>query len=58
MATTRARDIELVTFGETMLRLSRPTGTRIETATELEFRSAGAESNVATAAANLGTAAA
>ncbi|QFU84788.1 bifunctional 2-dehydro-3-deoxygluconokinase/2-dehydro-3-deoxygalactonokinase [Natronorubrum aibiense] len=47
----------LVTFGETMLRLSPPNGTRLETATELDFRSAGAESNVAIAASALGTSA-
>ena len=46
---------ELVTFGETMLRLSPPAGDRLETARSLEFRTAGAESNVAIAAARLGT---
>ncbi|REA00901.1 2-keto-3-deoxygluconate kinase [Haloferax sp. Atlit-6N] len=46
---------DLVTFGETMLRLSPPAGERLETATELDFRTAGAESNVAIAAARLGT---
>jgi 2-dehydro-3-deoxygluconokinase len=46
--------IDLVTFGETMLRLSPPSGDRLETATALEFRTAGAESNVAIAAARLG----
>jgi len=45
---------DLVTFGETMLRLSPPKGERLETATDLEFRAAGAESNVATAAQRLG----
>jgi len=45
---------DLVTFGETMIRLSPPEGERIETARELEFRTAGAESNVAVAAARLG----
>ncbi|WP_132058093.1 bifunctional 2-dehydro-3-deoxygluconokinase/2-dehydro-3-deoxygalactonokinase [Halorussus amylolyticus] len=45
---------DLVTFGETMLRLSPPHGERLETATDLEFRAAGAESNVAVAAARLG----
>src|SRR6056297_2909998 len=45
---------DLVTFGETMLRLSPPDGERLETADDLEFRSAGAESNVAVAAARLG----
>lgn len=44
----------LVTFGETMLRLSPPAGSRLETATQLDFRTAGAESNVAIAASNLG----
>ena len=47
--------IDLVTFGETMLRLSPPAGDRLETATSLEFRTAGAESNVAIAASRLGT---
>ena len=46
--------VDLVTFGETMLRLSPPAGDRLETATSLEFRTAGAESNVAIAAARLG----
>ncbi len=45
---------DLVTFGETMLRLSPPGNERIETTTELELRAAGAESNVAAAAARLG----
>jgi len=45
---------ELVTFGETMLRLSPSSGERLETATSLEFRTAGAESNVAIAASRLG----
>ena len=45
---------DLVTFGETMLRLSPPNGERLETTDELEFRAAGAESNVAVAAARLG----
>ncbi|WP_436344909.1 bifunctional 2-dehydro-3-deoxygluconokinase/2-dehydro-3-deoxygalactonokinase [Natronorubrum sp. FCH18a] len=46
--------MSLVTFGETMLRFAPESGERIETATELEFRTAGAESNVAIAASNLG----
>ena len=46
--------IDLVTFGETMLRLSPSSGDRLETATSLEFRTAGAESNVAIAAERLG----
>ncbi|RQG93616.1 bifunctional 2-dehydro-3-deoxygluconokinase/2-dehydro-3-deoxygalactonokinase [Natrarchaeobius chitinivorans] len=44
----------LATFGETMLRLSPAAGDRIETATQLDFQTAGAESNVAIAASNLG----
>ena len=46
---------DLVTFGETMLRLSPPTGERLETATSLDFRTAGAESNVAISASRLGS---
>jgi 2-dehydro-3-deoxygluconokinase len=45
---------DIVTFGETMLRLSPPQGERVETARELEFRAAGAESNVAVTAERLG----
>ncbi|WP_136601602.1 bifunctional 2-dehydro-3-deoxygluconokinase/2-dehydro-3-deoxygalactonokinase [Salinigranum halophilum] len=44
----------LATFGETMVRLSPPAGERLETARNLAFRTAGAESNVAVAAARLG----
>lgn len=46
---------DLVTFGETLLRLSPPLGERLETATSLNFRTAGAESNVSIAASHLGT---
>lgn len=46
--------IDLATFGETMLRLSPPSGERLETANSLNFRTAGAESNVAIAATRLG----
>ncbi|NEU58890.1 bifunctional 2-dehydro-3-deoxygluconokinase/2-dehydro-3-deoxygalactonokinase [Halorussus sp. MSC15.2] len=49
---------DLVTFGETMLRLSPPDGERLETADDLELRAAGAESNVAVAASRLGATAA
>ncbi|MFB9805165.1 bifunctional 2-dehydro-3-deoxygluconokinase/2-dehydro-3-deoxygalactonokinase [Haladaptatus pallidirubidus] len=49
---------DLVTFGETMLRLSPPDGERIESSSTLEFRVAGAESNVAIAAHRLGAKAA
>jgi 3-oxoacyl-[acyl-carrier-protein] synthase III len=45
---------DLVTFGETMLRLSPPGHERLETTDELEVRAAGAESNVAIAAERLG----
>ncbi|WP_313691421.1 bifunctional 2-dehydro-3-deoxygluconokinase/2-dehydro-3-deoxygalactonokinase [Halorarum halobium] len=45
---------DLVTFGETMLRLSPPEGVRLETAREFDVRVGGAESNVAVAAASLG----
>ena len=45
---------DLVTFGETMLRLSTPPGERIETAPALDVHVGGAESNVAAAAAQLG----
>jgi len=45
---------DVVTFGETMLRLSPPGGERIESTDHLECRAAGAESNVAIAAARLG----
>ncbi|WP_423743272.1 bifunctional 2-dehydro-3-deoxygluconokinase/2-dehydro-3-deoxygalactonokinase (plasmid) [Haladaptatus sp. SPP-AMP-3] len=46
---------DLVTFGETMLRLSPPDRERIESTSSLELRAAGAESNVAIAAHRLGT---
>lgn len=45
----------ITTFGETMVRLSPDPGERIETTDALDFRTAGAESNVAIAAARLGT---
>ena len=45
---------DVVTFGETMLRLSPPGHERLETTAELEVRAAGAESNVAIAAERLG----
>lgn len=46
---------DLVTFGETMLRLSPPRHDRLETAAALEVRPGGAESNAAVAATRLGT---
>lgn len=46
---------DLVTFGETMLRLSPPNGERILSTNGLEIFTGGAESNVAIAAARLGT---
>ncbi len=48
---------DIVTFGETMLRLSPPDYERIESTATLELRAAGAESNVAIAAHRLGAAA-
>lgn len=45
---------DITTFGETMLRFSPKQGERLETAETLAFRTAGAESNVATAASRLG----
>ncbi|MFA9515655.1 bifunctional 2-dehydro-3-deoxygluconokinase/2-dehydro-3-deoxygalactonokinase [Halopenitus sp. H-Gu1] len=48
------RVTDLVTFGETMLRLSPPRGERLETTRELEVQTGGTESNVAAAAARLG----
>ncbi|GAB3414768.1 bifunctional 2-dehydro-3-deoxygluconokinase/2-dehydro-3-deoxygalactonoki nase [Haloparvum alkalitolerans] len=45
---------DLVTFGETMLRLSPPRGERLETTRELGVQAGGAESNVAVGAARLG----
>ncbi|QIO22878.1 bifunctional 2-dehydro-3-deoxygluconokinase/2-dehydro-3-deoxygalactonokinase [Haloarcula sp. JP-L23] len=45
---------DLVTFGETMLRLSPPDEERLETADQYNVRAAGAESNVAVAAQRLG----
>ena len=45
---------DITTIGETMLRLSPQSGERLETATALDFRTAGAESNVAIAAQRLG----
>ena len=46
--------MDLVTFGETLLRFSPPGQERLERATELQFRAAGAESNVAVNAGRLG----
>jgi len=49
-----ARMTDLVTFGETMLRLSPPGGQRLETTEQFDVYVAGAESNVAIAASRLG----
>ncbi|WP_276256203.1 bifunctional 2-dehydro-3-deoxygluconokinase/2-dehydro-3-deoxygalactonokinase [Halomontanus rarus] len=46
---------DLVTFGETMLRLSPPRHTRLETAGAFDVYPGGAESNAAVAATRLGT---
>jgi 2-dehydro-3-deoxygluconokinase len=45
---------DLVTFGETMLRLSPPRGDRLETTGKFDVQPGGAESNVAVAVAQLG----
>ncbi|WP_199240879.1 bifunctional 2-dehydro-3-deoxygluconokinase/2-dehydro-3-deoxygalactonokinase [Halorubrum sp. SD690R] len=45
---------DLVTFGETMLRLSPPRGERLETTDSLDVQAGGAESNVAVGASRLG----
>jgi 2-dehydro-3-deoxygluconokinase len=46
---------ELLTFGESMLRLSPPRGRRLTRTDRLDLHVGGAESNVAVAAARLGT---
>src|SRR3989449_9080800 len=46
---------DVVTIGETMLRLSAPPGVRLEPAPELDVHVAGAESTVAIALCRLGT---
>jgi 2-dehydro-3-deoxygluconokinase len=53
-SSTETETPAIVTFGETMLRLSPPRGRRLEAAETLDFRTAGAESNTAIAASNLG----
>lgn len=45
---------DMTTFGEAMLRLSVPAGTRLETADKLDMHPAGAEANVAAALSRLG----
>ncbi|MCL4870526.1 MAG: sugar kinase [Anaerolineae bacterium] len=45
---------DVTTFGEAMLRLSVPAGTRLEMAQQLDLYPAGAEANVAAALARLG----
>jgi 2-dehydro-3-deoxygluconokinase len=45
---------DLVTFGETMLRLSPPRGDRLERCREFDVQAGGSESNVAVAASLLG----
>ncbi|QIB73205.1 sugar kinase [Halogeometricum borinquense] len=46
---------DIVTFGETMLRLSPPRGDRLERTRTLDVQAGGAESNVAVAASRLGS---
>jgi 2-dehydro-3-deoxygluconokinase len=48
------RDFDVVTFGETMLRLSAPGFSRLEEADTLDVRIGGSESNTAVALARLG----
>jgi 2-dehydro-3-deoxygluconokinase len=48
------RKFDVVTFGETMLRLSAPGFGRLEEATSLDVRIGGSESNTAVALARLG----
>lgn len=47
-------DYDVITFGETMLRLSPPSHGRLEEATTLDFRIGGSESNTAVGLARLG----
>jgi len=46
--------LDVITLGETMIRLSPPNHERIEFATQLDFKVGGSESNVAVALARLG----
>ncbi len=46
--------LDLVTFGESMIRLTTPLGVRLESAVALDLTVGGAESNVAVALARLG----
>ena len=48
------KEVDVVTFGETMLRLSAPGFSRLEEATSLDVRIGGSESNTAVALARLG----
>lgn len=50
----RAREWDVLTFGETMLRLSAPGFSRLEEAVSLDVRIGGSESNTAVALARLG----
>ena len=52
--TQTERDLDVITFGETMLRLSAPGFSRLEEATTLDVRIGGSESNTAVALARLG----
>lgn len=54
MTTTRETRYDLLTLGESMLRLSPPGNMRLEQATQLDLFPAGAESNLAIALARLG----
>src|SRR6266851_2290506 len=54
MSNPQDRPYDVVTLGETMIRLSPKGHTRLEEAAELECRIGGSESNVAVALARLG----
>jgi 2-dehydro-3-deoxygluconokinase len=47
-------DLDVFTFGETMIRLSTPVGERLETTRSLDMRIGGTESNLSIALARLG----
>ena len=54
MSTSDGRAIDVLTFGETMLRLSAPGFSRLEETDSLDVRIGGSESNTAVALARLG----
>lgn len=54
LSTIPMPDFDVITFGETMIRLSPPGHERLETAASLDLRVGGSESNTAVALAQLG----